>query len=208
MLKKVDSLQSAIYTQPAFYSQSAVCILSLVCILPLVRSLQSAVRSLPFTLTVSQKVIQISCRTSSFVVGMIYSLFYRHNSFEFLLFIILGQQLLFKRKHRCTLVVPIQANSLGLLDGKKVKDCDYQYVFASSTTFQSEEGMDLGKEMSSKCSFTCICRIVLPLNPSATTVYARSAFYPNLRFTLRPQSAFYTDRIFYCIKTEADRDQC
>ena len=69
--------------------------------------------------------------------------------------------------------------------------------------------------MSSKCSLTCICGIVLPLNPSATTVYARSAFYPNLRFTLSlqsafslslhftpgpqsavcsPQSAFYTDR--------------
>ena len=39
------------YTQPAFYSQSAVCILHSVCILPLVRSLQSAVRSLRFTLT-------------------------------------------------------------------------------------------------------------------------------------------------------------
>ena len=62
--------------------------------------------------------------------------------------------------------------------------------------------------MSSKCSFTGICGIVLLLNPSATTVYARSAFYPNLRFTLSlqsafslslhftpgPQSAFYTDR--------------
>ena len=75
--------------------------------------------------------------------------------------------------------------------------------------------MDLLEEMSSKCSFTGICGIVLPLNPSATTVYARSAFYPNLRFTLSlqsafslslhftpgpqsavcsPQSAFYTDR--------------
>ena len=53
------------------------------------------------------------------------------------------------------------------------------------------KGMDLWKEMSSKCSFTGICGIVLPLNPSATTVYARSAFYPNLRFTLSLQSAFY-----------------
>ena len=34
---------------------------------------------------------------------------------------------------------------------------------------------------SSKCLFTCI---YLSLNPSATTVYARSAFYPSLRFTL------------------------
>ena len=37
--------------QSAFYSQSVVCILHSVCILPLVRSLQSVVRSLRFTLT-------------------------------------------------------------------------------------------------------------------------------------------------------------
>ena len=40
-----------ILPQPAFYSQSVVCILHSVCILPLVRSLQSAVCSLRFTLT-------------------------------------------------------------------------------------------------------------------------------------------------------------
>ena len=51
MFKKVYSLYSAFCTEPAFYSQSAVCILLSVCILPLVRSLQSAVRSLRFTLT-------------------------------------------------------------------------------------------------------------------------------------------------------------
>ena len=45
MFKKVYTFYSAFCTQPAFYSQSAVCIL------PLVRSLQSAVRSLRFTLT-------------------------------------------------------------------------------------------------------------------------------------------------------------
>ena len=54
MFKKVYSLYSAFCTQPAFYSQSAVCILHSVCILPLVRSLQFAVRSLRFTLTVLQ----------------------------------------------------------------------------------------------------------------------------------------------------------
>ena len=54
MFKKVYSLYSAFCTQPAFYSQSAVCILHSVCILPLVCSLQSAVHSLRFTLTVSQ----------------------------------------------------------------------------------------------------------------------------------------------------------
>ena len=48
MFKKVYSLYSAFCTQPGFYSQSAVCILPLVC------SLQSAVHSLRFTLTVSQ----------------------------------------------------------------------------------------------------------------------------------------------------------
>ena len=55
-----------------------------------------------------------------------------------------------------------------------------------------KKGMDLWKQMSSiKCSFTCICGISLALNPSTTTVYARSAFYPSLRFTLSLQSAFY-----------------
>ena len=49
--KKEYSLHSAFCTQPAFYSQSAVCILHSLCILPLVRSLQSAVRTLRFTLT-------------------------------------------------------------------------------------------------------------------------------------------------------------
>ena len=52
MFKKVYCLYSAFCTQPALYSQSAVCILHSVCILSLVRSLQSAVRSLRFTLTV------------------------------------------------------------------------------------------------------------------------------------------------------------
>ena len=51
MFKNVYSLYSAFFTQPAFYSQSVVCILLSVYILPLVRSLQSAVRSLRFTLT-------------------------------------------------------------------------------------------------------------------------------------------------------------
>ena len=53
MFKKVYSLYSAFCTQPAFYSQPAVCILHSACILPLVRSMQSAVRSLRFTLTES-----------------------------------------------------------------------------------------------------------------------------------------------------------
>ena len=49
-----------------------------------------------------------------------------------------------------------------------------------------KKGMDLSKQMSSsKCSFTCICGIFLPFYPSTTTVYARSAFYPSLRCTLK-----------------------
>ena len=62
--------------------------------------------------------------------------------------------------------------------------------------------------MSSKWSFTCIRGIFLPLNPSATTFYAQSAFFPqsavlilhfapSLRFTLSLQSAFYTPSAFY-----------
>ena len=61
-----------------------------------------------------------------------------------------------------------------------------------------KKGIDLWKQMSSsKCSFTCICGIFLPLHPSTTTVYAWSAFYPSLRFTLSLQSAFYTQSAFY-----------
>ena len=33
-------------------------------------------------------------------------------------------------------------------------------------------------------------RFFLPLNPSTTTICARSGFYPSLRFTLSLQSAF------------------
>ena len=68
MFKKVYSLYSAFCTQPAFYSQSAVCILHLVCILPLVRSLQSAVRSLPFTLTVLTTALKMPGRKGSLEV--------------------------------------------------------------------------------------------------------------------------------------------
>ena len=50
---------------------------------------------------------------------------------------------------------------------------------------------------SSKCSFTCICGIFWPLNPSTTAVYVQSAFYPSLHFTLSLQSAFYTQSAFY-----------
>ena len=86
-----------------------------------------------------------------------------------------------------------------------------------------EKGTDLWKQMSSsKCSFKCVCGVFSPLHPSTPLVYARSAFYPSPRFTLSlqsafytqsaiypwpavcsPQSAFYTDRSFYKIRTSA-----
>ena len=63
MFKKVYmySLYYAFCTQPAFYCQSTVFILHSVCILPLVRSLQSAVRSLRFTLTDSPDRPHLNC---------------------------------------------------------------------------------------------------------------------------------------------------
>ena len=54
---------------------------------------------------------------------------------------------------------------------------------------------------SSKRSFTCISGIFLPLNPSTITVYARSAFYPSLCFTLSLQSSFYTVCILPLIRS-------
>ena len=121
----------------------------------------------------------------------------------FLLYSVLGQQLLFKRKHRR---VPIHGHMYGKLrvlklkvwlsDGKK--GSRLRLCFRVVNDVPEKKGMDLWKQMSSsKCSFTCICGIFLPLNPSTTTVYARSAFYPSLRFTLSLQSAFYTQSAFY-----------
>ena len=78
-------------------------------------------------------------------------------------------------------------------NGSRVRLC-----FRVVDDVPEKKGMDLWKQMSSsKCSFTCICGIFLPLNPSTTTVYAWSAFYPSLRFTLSLQSAFYTQSAFY-----------
>ena len=126
---------------------------------------------------------------------MIYSLFF--------LCSILGQQLSFKRKHDGVVTIHgpwsrISKTShlklkheVSRAEKKKLQDCDY--VFGSSTTFQRRKEWML----SSKCSFTCICGIFLPLKPSTSTVYARSAFYPSLRSTLSLQSAFYTQSAFY-----------
>ena len=114
----------------------------------------------------------------------------------------MGQQLSFKRKHR---VVPIHGHVYRKLElevsrtmdieskvyllsmlgrKKKVQDCDY--VFGSSTKFQRRMNgfvkADICRQVS-VCLHVC-AGFYLPLNPSATTVYARSAFYPSLRFTL------------------------
>ena len=101
---------------------------------------------------------------------------------------------------------------------RKVQDYPYAsgFCFRVVDDVPEEKGMYLGKQISSsKCSFTCICGIFLPLNPSTTVT--RSAFYASLRysqsavFTLHivcilplvcslqsavhsPQSSFYTDR--------------
>ena len=105
-----------------------------------------------------------------------------------------GQQLSFKRKHR---VVPIHGHVYRKIIESKVylliihartekkgQDCDY--VFGSSTKFQ---GRMNGFVKADICRQVSVCLHVfagfyLPLNPSATTVYARSAFSPSLRFTL------------------------
>ena len=77
--------------------------------------------------------------------------------------------------------------------GSRVRLC-----FRVVDDIPEKKGMDLWKQMSSsKCSFMCICGIFLPFHPSTTTVYAWSAFYPSLRFTLSLQPAFYTQSAFY-----------
>ena len=81
--------------------------------------------------------------------------------------------------------------------GKKVQDCDY--VFGSSTKFQRRMNRFVIADICRQVS-VCLrvfCGIYLPLNSSATTVYARSAFYPSLRFTLSLESSFYTQSAVY-----------
>ena len=80
---------------------------------------------------------------------------------------------------------------------KKVQDCDY--VFGLSTKFQRRMNGFVKADICLPI-IVCLhvfCGIFLPLNPSVTTVYARSAFYPSLRSTLSLQSAFYTQSAFY-----------
>ena len=64
-----------------------------------------------------------------------------------------------------------------------VSRTEKRFKFQAVDDIPEKKAVDLCKQMSSsKCSFTCICQIFLPLNPSTTTVYARSSFYPSQRF--------------------------
>ena len=135
---------------------------------------------------------------------MIYSLFYRHNSSCTVFWVssfhlsvnivVLYQFTVPGHVYRKLRIQSWSVRSLGRKKGSRLRLC-----FRVVDDVPEKKGMDLWKQMStsSKCSFTCIYGIVLPLNPSATTVYARSAFYPSLRFTLSLQSVFYTQSAFY-----------
>ena len=134
---------------------------------------------------------------------MIYSLFYHHNSSCTVFWV---SSFRFSVKH-CG-VVPIDGPwsrmskpshlKLKCEVSRTEKGSRLRLCFRVVDDVSEKKGMDLWKQMSSsKCSFTCICGIFVPLNPSTTTVYAWSAFYPRLRFTLSLQSAFYTQSAFY-----------
>ena len=140
---------------------------------------------------------------------MIYSLFYRHNS-SCKVFWVSSFHLSVNIVVLYQFTVPghvyrkLRNQSWSVRSLRRKKGSRLRLCFRVVNDVPEKKGMDLWKEMSSKCSFTCICGIFLPLNPSATTVYARSAFYPSLRFTPGPQSAvcslqsaFYTQSAFY-----------
>ena len=109
--------------------------------------------------------------------------------FSFCALSILGQQLLFNGE--CRRVKPIHGHVYRKLRflveacaqpvrslGRRKK-----FKFQAVDDIPEKKGVDLCKQMSSsKCSFTCIYEIFWPLNPSTTTVYARSSFYPSQRF--------------------------
>ena len=133
---------------------------------------------------------------------MIYSPFYRHNSFCALSILVSSSHLsvnivvLYQLTVTCLENFPFKVEAWGLSDGEKVSRL--RLCFRVVDDVPERKGMHLSKPISSsKCSFTCICGICVALNHSTTTVYARSAFYPSLRFTLSLQSAFYTHSTFY-----------
>ena len=134
---------------------------------------------------------------------MTYSLFYRHDSSCTVFWVssfhlrvniaVLYQFMVPGHVYRKLRINSWSVKSLGWKKGWRLRLC-----FRVVDDVAEKKGMDFWKQMSSsKCSFTCICGIFLPLNSSTTTVYARSAFCPSLRFTLSLQSAFYTQSAFY-----------
>ena len=155
-------------------------------------NVETAYIRLPLFAILSLKVIQISCRASLFVVGMIYSHFYRHNSF-FTVFWVSVNIVLYQFTVMCienwsvrSLGQWIMESKVYLLiihartekKGSRLRLC---FWVVDEVPEKNEWICESRYMSSSKCLFTCI---YLPLNPSATTVYARSAFYPSLRFTL------------------------
>ena len=85
----------------------------------------------------------------------------------------------------------------GLSVGKKGSRWQY-YIFMLSTTFLRRKEWICERRCHQVLSVHLhILWDFLPLNPSTTIVYARSAFYPSLRFTLSLQSSFYTQSACY-----------
>ena len=138
---------------------------------------------------------------------MMYSLFHRHNSFctvfwvsSFYLSVNIVVLYTCRTNSRSRVLKTSCLELKREVSRTEKKGSRLRLCFRVVYDVPAKKGMDLWKQMSSsKCSFTCICGILLPLklNPSTTAVYARSAFYPSLRFTLSLQSAFYTQSAFY-----------
>ena len=163
-------------------------------------NIRTAYVRLPWFEKLSQKVIQISCRTSFFVVEMIlYSHFYRHNSFCTFFwvssFYLSVNIMLYQFTVTC--IENWSARSLGqwiieskvyllsmLERKKKVQDCNY--VFGSSTKFQ--RGMtgfvkaDICRQVS--VCLRVFCGISFALKPFRD--------YSLCSVCILPQSAFYS----------------
>ena len=134
---------------------------------------------------------------SFFVVGMVYSLFF--------LYRILGQQLLFKGKHRdvnCTkfAVTCIEnfASKVWSLRsfGRKKKGSRLRLCFRVVDDVPEKKRMDLWKQVSSsRWSFTCICEIFFALKPfhdynlCSVWILPQPAFYSQSAVCIYPWSA-------------------
>ena len=104
---------------------------------------------------------------------MIYSLFDRRNSFCTVFWVssfYLSVNIVVLYQFTVTRIENLE---------REVSRTENRFKIAIMFSGRQRRWMDLWKQMSSKWSFTCICGIFLPLNSSATTVYARSAFYPS-----------------------------